>query len=333
MKKHLFAILCFANLWISCTNPTPPQVAFYYWKTQFRLSESEQQTLHENHVKKLYIRYFDLVKSDKQVCYPESPIHFQTATNNYDIVPVVYIQNKVFINQQDVVALARKTFDFIDQINQKNAITCHEIQLDCDWTLQTKENYLAFIEAFKKISHQSLSATIRLHQVKYYKKTKIPSVNSGVLMYYNMGKIAPDEQNSIYNQKVAQKYIQHLDTYPLQLRLALPIFSWGIQIRDGKIIGLINKINDNDIEKDSNFVKIKPHFYTIKQSVYQNGRFYRSGDVLKIEKITENDLENMIADLKNQHFEPKEIIFYDLDEKNTINYEKNIYQKLAHRMY
>ena len=59
------------------------------------------------------------------------------------------------------------TLDFIGQINLKNGITCNEIQIDCDWTLDSRDTYMKFIDVFKNQWNKTLSVTIRLHQVKY----------------------------------------------------------------------------------------------------------------------------------------------------------------------
>ncbi|MET3027353.1 hypothetical protein ABXT06_11775 [Flavobacterium sp. UW10123] len=285
----------------------------------------------ENNVQKLYVRYFDVgLHPETNFPIPISPIRFEESPKEYTIVPVVFIQNKVMLQPNlDVNNLAQKTFDFIEQINSKNEISCQEIQIDCDWTLKSKDNYLKFIETFKKLSKKKLSATIRLHQVKYFKKTKIPNVDSGVLMYYNMGSIAPDSLNSIYDQKVAERYLKSVKRYPLHLDFAFPIYSWGVHIRNNKVIGLRSKMNSAALEKDSNFEKTSPIFFRVKHSNYKNGIFYEENDLLKIEEIKPEDLKEMAEDLQDHLVEkPNEIIFYDLDEFNLNNYEKNIFKQI-----
>ncbi|SMO66271.1 hypothetical protein [Flavobacterium nitrogenifigens] len=296
-----------------------------------KFSETEKEALKENNVQKLYVRYFDIgLHPESNFPIPISPIRFEENLKGYTIVPVVFIQNKVMLQPNlDVNDLAQKTFGFIEQINSKNKIVSQEIQIDCDWTLKSKENYLKFIEVFKKLSKKKLSATIRLHQVKYFKKTKIPNVDSGVLMYYNMGSIAPDSLNSIYDQKVAERYLKSLKKYPLHLDFAFPIYSWGVHIRENKVIGLRSKMSSASLEKDSNFEKTSPIFFRVKHSNYKNGVFYEENDLLKIEEIKPEDLKEMAEDLQGHLVEkPNEIIFYDLDEFNLNNYEKNIFKQI-----
>ena len=330
IKKSL--LIFFVFLLTGCSKSDKPIIAFYYWKTVFKLSETEKEVLKDNNVEKLYIRYFDIGLHPKSTApIPVSPIHFQENISKFDIVPVVFIQNKVLLKSNiDIDDLAEKTLYLVNQINIKNKINCSEIQIDCDWTLGSKENYLKFIQRFKKISHKKLSATIRLHQVKYFKKTKIPNVDSGVLMYYNLGTIASDSLNSIYNHEVAEKYLKSLKKYPLHLDIALPIYSWAIHIRNQKVIGLRSKLNVAELKKDENFEQMNARFFKVKKSNYKNGFFYEEGDVLKIEAISAEDLKTMGEELnENVANTPKEIIFYDLDEFNLKNYEKNIFEQVV----
>lgn len=285
----------------------------------------------DNEVTKLYIRYFDIGQHPQtKEPIPLSPIRFQDAVTKFEIVPVVFIQNKVMLSPSlDVEDLAQKTVRLIEEISTKNKITSQEIQIDCDWTLKSKDNYLKFIESVKKLSGKRLSATIRLHQVKYFKKTKIPNVDSGVLMYYNMGSIAPDSLNSIYDQKIAERYLKSLKKYPMHLDFALPIYSWGIHIRNQKVIGLRSKMNVAELKRDPNFQQLSGIFFKAKKSNYKNGVFYEENDLLKMEVITAEDLKQMAEELgENTAQQPKEIIFYDLDEFNLKNYEKNIFEQV-----
>jgi len=319
-------------LLFSCSKTKEPIVSFYYWKTNFRLSHTEKEVLRENNVTKLYIRYFDIgFHPQTQVPIPIIPVHFQEDIKAFTVVPVVFIKNKVMLQSNlDIEDLAHKTFRLIEEINLKNKITADEIQIDCDWTLASKGNYLKFIEQFKKLSHKKLSATIRLHQVKYFKKTKIPNVDKGVLMYYNMGSIAPNTENSIYNHEIAGRYLESLKKYPLHLDFALPIYSWAVHIRDEKVIGLRSKLNVSELKKDKNFEQIDPIFFRVKKSNYKNGTFYEESDKLKIEAISTEDLKQMAQELnENLAQKPNEIIFYDLDEFNIITHEKNIFKQVV----
>lgn len=330
MKNTLLFGLIFCLL-ISCQKQEQPLISFYYWKTIFRLSPNEKNTLTNNEVKRLYIRYFDIdLNPETHKPFPRAPIQFEDTPVGFEIIPVVYIKNKVMLDKKiDLLDLAKKTKSFIQQINTKNKITIEEIQIDCDWTLESKDNYMHFIETFKKISPTKLSATIRLHQIKYFKKTKIPNVDRGVLMYYNMGKIDTDSSNSIYDHNIANRYVSSLKNYPLKIDIALPIYSWGIHIRDGQIIALRNKIDVDSLKNNNSFVPTKNNWFVVKNSLFKDGVFYKEHDQLKIESISENDLLEMADNIKENTTQyPKEIIFYDLDEFNFKKYDTALFKKI-----
>ncbi len=331
MVKSFFWVLLFLFL-AACSKKEQPIISFYYWKTNLKFSETEKTALKDNDVHKLYIRYFDIgLHPQAQKPFPVSPVHFYEDIKEFEVVPVVFIQNKVMLDKGlDIEDLAEKTLHLVTEINNKNKINCAEIQIDCDWSLNSKDNYLKFIEQIKKLSKKKLSATIRLHQVKYFKKTKIPNVDNGVLMFYNMGSIAPDSLNSIYSRKISERYLKSLKKYPLHLDYALPIYSWAIHIRNQKVLGLRSKLNFSELKKDKNFEQISPIFFKVRQSNYKNGVYYEENDLLKTETISPEDLKEMAEDLDdNKAQSPKEIIFYDLDEFNLNNYEKNIFKQVV----
>jgi hypothetical protein len=332
LKKFLL-IVFLQMVFFSCNREVKPTISFYYWKTVFKISNIEKQTIQNCQVRKLYVRYFDIDLDKNDLPFPKSPIHFKDSTTGFSIVPVIYIKNQVLLSKKnDSKDLAIKTNSFINQINSKNKINIEEIQIDCDWTLSSKQNYLDFITSIKKISGKKISATIRLHQIKYFKKTGFPKVDNAVLMYYNMGTIQLDSLNSIYDKSIADNYLQSLNKYPLQLDVALPIYSWGIQIRDGKVIKLISKINEEKLKKDANFVFVKKNHYKAKEANFKAGNFYQKNDILKIESISKNDLIEMANDLnKNIKTKPREIIFYDLDEFNIKQYENDIFTQVTNQ--
>ena len=332
MIKKIVFLLIPLFIFNSCTEGQKPTVSFYYWKTIFKLSSSEKTILKENKVSKLYIRYFDIdVNSKTNEAFPVAPIHFTEKPTPFSIVPVVYIKNNVMLNKSvNISELVTKTSDYIQQINTKNNITIQEIQIDCDWTLASKERFLEFIEQFKKSNKTLLSATIRLHQVKYFEKTKIPNVDKGVLMYYNMGKIGPNALNSIYDKNVAKNYLKSLKKYPLKLNVALPIFSWAVHTRNGAVIGLKNKINSVDLKNDPNFVQKGENYFQVVNNNYKNSTFYKKNDFLKIEAVSPDKLVEMAHDLHNNLAKnPEEIIFYDLDAFNIQQYEKGVFKKIS----
>jgi hypothetical protein len=144
-----------------------------------------------------------------------------------------------------------------------------------------------------------------------------------------MGTIASDSLNSVYDRKITERYLKSLKKYPLHLDFALPIYSWAVHIKNNKVIGLRSKLNISELKKDQNFEQTSAVFFKVRHSNYKNGIFYEENDLLKIEAISSEDLIEMAEDLNdNSPQKPNEIIFYDLDEYNLKNYEKNIFEQV-----
>ncbi|MFN8259125.1 MAG: hypothetical protein U0W24_25775 [Bacteroidales bacterium] len=325
MKLKLFCIFLI-SLWLTnCQKEeTETKLSFYYWKTRFSVSKFEMEFLKSNQVKKLYVRYFDIDLNDTGFAVPVGPISFEKDYEHFTIVPVVYIKNRVFTsNKTSIKSLSDKTIEFINQINRFHKLQCTELQFDCDWTKESSQKYFQFLEMVKKETNLTISATIRLHQIKYYKTTGVPPVDYGVLMYYNMGKISADSSNSIYQRETADKYIRYLSSYPLRLNVALPIFGWGIHIRHQQVEGLINKMNFNAFIGDTNFILKNQARLIAKRNYIKFGYYFMKGDEIKMERISHNDIIEMSEDLnKNLRKKPGEIIIYDLDSIN-LNQFKN----------
>jgi hypothetical protein len=332
MRTRLFiSFLVFLAL-VSCKPTAKQDVAFYYWKSVLSLDSEERSALIDNQCKTLYLKYFDIVK-EEGIIKPIAVISFNNDLPKQRIVPVLFIRNEVFAGADSlqIEQLAKKTISLIDQINFSNSITVEELQWDCDWTEKTRNQYFQFLRSIKRLFRNTISATIRLHQIKYKAITGIPPVDKGVLMYYNMNSVSASEKNSIYDKSTANKYLNSLRDYPLQMDIALPVFIWGIHSREGKIIGLLNKMNEGHFTNDTNFVHLASGF-SVRHACFKGGYYFREEDKIKIEYIKAEDLLQMAEDIKpNLSSWPSEIIFYDLDSLNLSRYDKNIFKSVLDR--
>lgn len=319
-----------------------PFVSFYYWKSNYQLDSTERNVLKENNVQQLYVRYFDIVYDETlKVAIPAAPVRLTKTDIVNPIVPVVFIRNKVF-EQLDSIAiykLADKTVTMLNQINKSVGIKCRALQIDCDWTSSTAPKYFYFLKQIREkldahedggtfASLAMLSATIRLHQIKYPEKAGIPPVDKGVLMFYNMGEISTSELNSIYDQKTSQKYLSSLSAYTLRLDIALPIFAWGIHIREGRIVELLNKMDSRDFQNKEEFVQLSANRFKTASAFFKKGFYFQAGDEVKVEEVDEITFKPMIADLKRSYPNQfQQVIFYDLDSLNISRYAKDFFQK------
>ena len=271
------------------------QISFYSWENSF-----EEQNINE----KLYIKVLDVNFSTKlellKTNIKEPPKNF---------IPVIYITNETMKNV-DYSLVSKAILETLK--NYK----FDEIQIDCDWSLSTRSNYFNLLEDLKEKLNKKISATIRLHQIKYYTKTGIPPVDYGVLMYYNMSNIGDfNTKNSILDNEIAKKYHYNFDVYPLKLKLALPLYSQAIQFREEKAISLFEGVEEKDFNND--FEKLENNRYKVLNSHYFKGRYIYKDDIFRLENSNEQDIKIALKDFldlsKNRY---DEVIFYTLKYKN-----------------
>lgn len=309
-------------------------VSFYHWKTKFSLDSAGREYLSHLAVKDLYVRIFDVkwVAHEKEA-FPFAV--FKTSINDsihQNIIPVIYITNESLLNAKDneIAVLANRIVYKCRSLFSKHPHLFNmvkEVQFDCDWSELSQEKYFSLIkqikiEFAKKNQPLDLSATIRLHQVKYQSITGVPPVERGVLMFYNMGKLEEETTaNSILDIETAKKYMVGFENYPLELDLALPLFSWVVQFRQGKVVQLINEINTSELTLYKELEEVKANHFRVKESFYLGGNYLYKGDVLRVERVTEEALEASV-DLASNHLINKDykIIFYHLDPMIMKNY-------------
>ncbi|MBF7065712.1 hypothetical protein [Aliarcobacter butzleri] len=288
----VFALIVFSY---NKTQKKDIQISFYSWENSF-----EEQNINE----KLYIKVLDINFSTKvellKTNLKETPKNF---------IPVIYITNETMKNV-DYSLVSKAILETLK--NYK----FDEIQIDCDWSLSTRSNYFNLLEDLKEKLNKKISATIRLHQIKYYAKTGIPPVDYGVLMYYNMSNIGDfNTKNSILDNEIAKKYHYNFDVYPLKLKLALPLYSQAIQFREEKAISLFEGVEEKDFNND--FEKLENNRYKVLNSHYFKGRYIYKDDIFRLENSNEQDIKIALKDFldlsKNRY---DEVIFYTLKYKN-----------------
>ncbi len=326
VQRVVPVLLIIAVVLIGACRHKRPDISFYYWKTGFGLKAAERRAMAYNNVRHLYVRYFDVVNEDGGPV-PVGVLSVDSFPHDISITPVVFIKNEVFRQAAD--SLPEKVMQLVGLISSHAGISPRAIQFDCDWTDATRERYFRFLRRFKAIFPQEISATIRLHQVKYRMRTGIPPVAYGVLMYYNMGTIG-GTRSSVYDCQTAARYLPYLKTYPLRLDLALPVFGWSIQMRNGGVVELLNEVGQHDFEGDTSFRRVRENHFYVRHSLFKGGYYLREGDVVKCEFIDEATLRGMAAELRNKFREaPREVIFYDLDSPNLAAYHEATFKEVA----
>ena len=323
MNKYVIKLFSIILLLSSCSEKEPVR-SFYLWKAKQTLTQKDNNFLKDNKIEKLYIRFFDIGWKEGYGAIPKSILHFNgTADTCFKIIPVIYIKNRAMkrIKSVKIPDLVKKVAFKIDEIHKQffNNFNVHEIQLDCDWTDMSKNNFFEFAKQIKQqFPEITISTTIRLHQVKYQLRTGVPPVDKGILMYYNMGDFKnPYEKNSILNNQIGRQYINKHSNYPLELSVALPIYSWTVWVRQGKFKALNYSINSKNISKFT-FLKKKENgmYQVIKDTVFNN-EYLRYGDIFKPEFTTINEITEAKEICKSLTGNISEIILFSYSPENT----------------
>lgn len=331
--RTLFATFVFLvlPLVISCSRKVEARRAFFYWRTVFVLSENEKAILRNHHIERLYLRLFDVaLDGTTGRVLPVGRCEFRDSLPaGIEAVPVIFLANAVFEHERAPPELADKVWKLARNMTEEAGIRFRELQVDCDWSDGTREAFFAFCRAMKAFcagEQIRLSATIRLHQIKYFRRTGVPPVDRGMLMFYNMGKIeANPTRTSIFNSEDASRYTPYLGGYPLPLDGALAIFSWVIHARaNGQMAGLIEKTDVTALDVSPFLRRTSPGHYIVTDAAFFHGIYLKQGDTLVVEAMTP-DLSRQSALMLADRLHPDRdfaLSLFDLDERNLKGYSR-----------
>ena len=295
-------LLIFLFITASFNKKNTVKLSYYHWKNTYNVNA---ELLQQAKPDQLYVKFLDMGYSDKLEVI--STVFKQQPKSN--TVPVIYIDNRVFKNEdiEPLVTLIKK------KVNQT---VYSSLQIDCDWSLSTQKKYFKLLRKLR-MDYPNLSATIRLHQVKYFKKTGVPPVKTGVLMYYNMSDIQDiTTKNYILDLDIAKKYHVNFDKYPLPLNLALPLYQQIRVIRQNKVAMILTgSITDN-----AKLEKISANEYKVKQAHYHQSTYLYKDDVLRVDQVSKQKLQKAAQTLEPL-MQINEIIFYELSHAKDFGYE------------
>ncbi len=301
------------------------QNAYYYWQTVFELDSLEKNILIKSNVQKLYVRFFDVDIDEKGLPKPNSTIQIKKNLNA-EIIPVIYITNRTLQNlkQSDLKNLSLNIKKKINELCASINLIPTEIQIDCDWSQSTASNYFTLLEELKSIYPvQTLSATIRLHQIKFPELTGIPPVDRGALMVYNVGKLTDfNTKNSIFDPYLIEPYLDRISDYPIELDIAFPIFKQLVIFRNNRFVTVLRKENYFQIEKLNSFTRIDDsnNYRCQKDTIIANISVL-NGDIIRNE-VSHSERKNfiekkIIASRKNQV--KLTYLYFDLSSENFNN--------------
>lgn len=329
--KHIFMLLALSAVLFSCAPDKVEHVerAFYYWKSdQWSSTTSiERNLLDSLDVHKVYVKYFEVEKNSVMGNIPISKTNFRLydMPDSLSIVPTIYLHNEVFsktVKKETLDTLADNVNYLIDKYNKEyfgTAKTITEYQMDCDWTLSTKDNYFYFLKKIKELSKKRISCTLRLYPYKYPDKMGIPPVDSAMLMCYNLtNPMESKDKNSILDLKELSSYLGDYK-YPLHLDIALPLYSWVHVYQNNQF----SQVLYTDIKELKKALKQeKPLWYEAKKDTMVDDFYLRKGDKLKIEEMDAAYINNAIAIIKKKILLDKNITvsFFHLDSEQLSAY-------------
>lgn len=307
----LFAFL------ISCQKSKSHDYSFYYWRTHLSLNATEKTALKKSTSPYIYTRFFDIEKVAGKFQPVAVITKDQTFETNKEIIPVVFIKNDVFydITLDEINFLAQNITTLIKkkQIEFGFKVST-QIQIDCDWTAGTNKEYFAFLQKLREFSKKEISCTLRLHQVKNSKLSGIPPVEKVFLMCYSTSSpLENSTKNSILDFPTLKAYLKNIDLYPLEIEIALPIYSWGIVTNHLGKHKLINALSVEDL-KNVNFKKISDTEVEVIKDGFYFGNYLNKGFNLKVEEISEDQL-NQVKKFLNKKLSGYSIVYYHLDSR------------------
>ncbi|MBV7533601.1 hypothetical protein [Chitinophaga sp. sic0106] len=340
---RLLLFIWITLLFASCQEAVErhPEPAFYFWKQSWIGNPVELQYLQQLPAKKLYIKMFD-VTVDAVSGQPTPVAIFRQQAPlpaEQPVVPVIFIMNEVWAQLKDSLAIAgftEKTTRLLETLTAglPNK-SIQEIQIDCDWTQTSSSpyfNYLTQLQQQPWFKGKTISATIRMHQVKYRTSSGTPPVDKGLLMCYNMGDLRKaGDHNSILDLETMQAYIgsDRITNYPLPLDIALPLFDWTVLFEQGQYKGILRNIGTTELSNHKLFIPQGKQLFVVKNDTLINGYLLRKGSELRREATNIGLLKSAAHMLSRQRqdYHPT-IIFYHLDAATLKNYPLHELQEI-----
>lgn len=331
-------ILVLVLLITACSKNTrtgDEQRSFCYWKTQYDFKDADASIWSQMDANHMYIRYFDVGWD----IFSKAARPISTIKGSNDslyckhITPVIFFVNSVFLqsSNEQLDTLALRIKDRIKQVDtefdkQQFGAKYSEILIDCDWSQKSKEKFFYFIERLKKIiPDKEIETTLRLWQYKNQSVAGVPPVSRVLLMCYNVQ--AANEytaDNSIATLNEIKKYVTGVK-YPLQIDMALPIFSWGVIFRHGEFKGVIRNAKTEDY-MNSKYTKIGDNRFRLNDEMVIGDFFARPGDEIRIEGLNQMELRELADYLyKNVSLDRySRITFFSWDFSSKIIKRKQI---------
>lgn len=296
-----------------------PRVAWYHWQQRWQPADSLWRWADPEGEAIWYVRFFDIdLPEGSAGPVPVSRLEWGRPLPD-TLAAAIFFTTRALeaVPTDSLPALARKTWRLLEQMSRAAGVHLAEVQMDCDWTLSLRDKYFHFLSAFRQMlpADRVLSATIRLHQVKWAGRTGVPPVDRGMLMVYNTGDVRdPATRNSILETEVLQQYLTGFEAYPLPLDVVWPVFGWGVVFREGRFVRLISPLSAAALRDTARFAEAGDHHFAVRQSTYLEGHYLYAGDTIRLEAVPFDTLLLAARMLRQAMPRPPErVAFYHLN--------------------
>ena len=275
---------------------TPPPISYYHWANRY----NDDPVLVKTYAPaQLYLKLLDIGYRDGKLSI--NPTHIGTPPS-IPVIPAVFLDN----NALKAASLDTIREQILTHIPPK---TYQSLQVDCDWTEQSRDAYFTFLHSLHA-DYPQLSVTLRLHQIKYADRTGVPPADRAVLMYYNMSDISnTDTKNYILDNAVGQRYLHNFRQYPLPLDLALPLYQQTRVIRQSRLVHLAQGATVNADKTE----RLEDNHYRVTAGHYWQEYYLYPDDELRLDTVDIPALQQAARQLAAV-MHPDEIIFYTLND-------------------
>ncbi|MDH5656294.1 MAG: hypothetical protein OEZ34_10320 [Spirochaetia bacterium] len=312
--------------------PALSNLSIYFFRTVFSPDAREAEVIKRIRLQEIVFRLFDVDLDSENHPVPVASVKFTKEglqllkdLGRTQISGLVFITNRTLKNRNpdELQHLSKNIIKKIITVQERNNIYFNDIQIDCDWSLSTKKNYFFLVHQLRNHlnNHKiSASATIRLHQIKYFRQTGIPPVERGILMLYNTGDLRNwNTENSILQINTVKKYTDHLDAYPLHLDVALPLFSQTVIFSGGRLTDLISGDISSQLEDRQCFQALtETRYRSVKRCLLKNDAGSEvsvpSTEYLRYETVQRKDFYKLYNIIFNKRNNIRKIYIYEMNQ-------------------
>lgn len=325
-------------LLLSCggnDRPVPdPAPAVYYWRTTFTLDSTERAFLKQHDVRKMYVRFFDVVPDGQGGVKPNATLSFvDSVPSGIEVIPTIFLTEDCMHYDLDSVPalLVQRVSKMCSAHHVKDV---REVQVDFDWTENNRKTYYAFLERLRPALDSlgwRLSATIRLHQLSM----PAPPVDYGVLMVYNTGDFRDHScTNPILAEADVAPYLRYVSGYDLPLCAAYPNFGWDLLFQGTEFKAILY---GEDMADSTVYSRVDSDRHVVVQSRYQyqslggTAVHLNAGDSVLTRRPSSSTILAVHDALSQRRAGiNRQVVIYCLDKNNINNYTAKHYEKVFH---